>query len=75
MIEVDSLADKRRDLLVEKMKMDKEFTLFLDAHDLDPEDTTSDDWVTYRSMIHTYDKISYDIRNIEYRIRREHQVV
>lgn len=47
----------RDELILEKMKLDKFFTIFLDNADLD-DDTESNDWTTYKIMLKEYDRVS-----------------
>ena len=46
-------------LIVEKMKLDKFFSIFLDNSDLEDEDYGSDDWLTYKSMLENYKHINH----------------
>jgi len=48
----------QRDLHIQRMKLDKFFSTFLDQTDFDPEDTSSPDTITYNEMAKTYRNVS-----------------
>lgn len=53
----NDLHNIRDELIIEKMKLDKFFTIFLDSAELD-DDMQSVDWKTYKSMLKDYDKVT-----------------
>jgi hypothetical protein len=63
---------KRNDLLAEKMKLDKFFTMFLDKFErkMDPENTNTPVWKLYKKESARYNKICQEIRNAEYWIAK-----
>jgi hypothetical protein len=63
---------QRHDLLMKKMKLDKFFTMYLDKFDkqMDPENPTTPVWKLYKQKSAEYNKISQEIRNIEYWINK-----
>lgn len=60
----NKLSFLRDQLIIEKMKLDKFFTIFLDNADLD-DDRESDDWVTYKSMLREYDRVSRLLADVQ----------
>ena len=63
---------RRHELLMQKMKLDKFFTMYLDKFDkqMDPEKPNTPVWKLYRQKSADYNKISQEIRNIEYWIKK-----
>lgn len=45
------------DLSVEKMKMDKQFSIFLDNNKLDENDVDTEEWATYKAMRIEYSEL------------------
>lgn len=54
--DIDQLQKMRNDLILEKMRLDKFFTIFLDNAELD-DDVDSPDWITYKEMLKDYNKV------------------
>ena len=71
-----NLIEKRNHLLIERMKMDKFFTLFLDKYErkMDPENTDTPIWKLYKTKLKEYDKIQYEIKATEYWMSKESHV-
>lgn len=64
------LLDLRNQLILEKMKMDKFFSKFLDKHDLTEENTCTPEWHTYKTMLTDYEKLNAAIKTTDYYIRK-----
>ena len=64
----NQLHDIRTQLVVEKMKMDKFFSIFLDSHEMDDQDTNTPEWATYREMIKSYERLNHLIKSTDYYI-------
>ena len=64
--------DERDRLVVEKMKLDKFFTLFLDKCEkrLDPDKTNTPEWALYKKKLKEYDKVSHGIKEANYWINK-----
>lgn len=58
----------RTQLIVEKMKMDKFFSIFLDNNEMDDQDTNTPEWATYREMIKSYERLNHLIKSTDYYI-------
>jgi hypothetical protein len=63
---------QRHDLLMKKMKLDKFFTMYLDKFDkqMDYEKPNTPVWKLFNQKSTEYNKISQEIRNIEYWINK-----
>ena len=70
------LLNKRHELLVQKMKMDKFFSLFLDKFErkMDPEKPNTPIWKLYKEKLKEYGVLSQEIKNIEYWITKASNV-
>lgn len=44
-------------LVVEKMKLDRFFTTFLDENEMNDDDLDTPEWVTYKMMLQQYDRV------------------
>ena len=68
-----TLVEKRNKLIVERMKMDKFFNLFLDKFEkkMDPEKPNTPIWKLYRAKVKEYYAINQEIRNTDYWIAKE----
>lgn len=58
----------KNNLIVQKMKLDKFFSVFLDNVELSEENVGDDNWVTYREMLKDYDQVNHLIRTTDYYI-------
>jgi hypothetical protein len=69
-------TEKYNHLLVQKMKLDKFFSLFLDKFekDMDPDKTDTPIWKLYKAKFKEYNKISQDLKSEEYWINKENHV-
>lgn len=64
-----SLAKAHMQLCVDRMKMDKFFSVFLDNNELPDDNTETPEWVTYREMMKEYGRIGSLIKSAEYYLR------
>lgn len=62
------LFNIKNQLIVEKMKLDKFFSKFLDANEMDEEDTTTPEWFTYKEMLKDYERVNKLIKSADYYI-------
>lgn len=65
-----ALLAHRNELIIQKMKMDKFFSVFLDTHDLTEENTCTPEWHTYKAMLNDYEKLNASIKTTDYYIRK-----
>lgn len=70
------LLNKRHELLIKKMKMDKFFSLFLEKFErkMDPEKPNTPIWKLYKEKMKEYGVLSQEIKNIEYWITKASNV-
>jgi hypothetical protein len=63
---------RRQELLIQKMKLDKFFTMYLDKFDkqLDPDKTDTPVWKLFKQKSNDYNKLCQEIRNTEYWIKK-----
>ena len=63
---------RRNELMMQKMKMDKFFTMYLDKFDkqMDPEKPNTPVWQLYKKKSTEYNKLCQEIRNTEYWIKK-----
>lgn len=66
----NKLSEIYQNLVVQKMKLDKFFSIFLDNTEFDEEDTTSDDWITYKEMLKEYERIDHLLTTTKYHLNR-----
>lgn len=71
-----NMIEKRNELVAERMKLDKFFTMFLDKFErkMDPEKPNTPIWKLYRQKHAEYSKLTQEIRNTEYWIKKEANV-
>lgn len=64
--------EKRNNLVVERMKLDKFFTMFLDKFEkqMDSDKTDTPIWKLYKNKLKEYDDVQYGIREAEYWINK-----
>ena len=62
------LESFRNTLVIDKMKMDKFFTIFLDNAEMDNDNTSTPEWITYREMLKEYGRINDRIKTINCRL-------
>lgn len=73
---MNDLLNKRHELLVQKMKMDKFFSLFLEKFErkMDPEKPNTPIWKLYKDKMKEYGVLSQEIKNNEYWITKASNV-
>lgn len=71
-----TLVDKHNDLLLQRMKLDKFFSLFLEKYErqMDPDKTDTPIWKLYKSKMKEYEKLQYEIKSTQYWIDKENNV-
>ena len=65
-------VEKKQQLVIERMKMDRFFSLFLDKFErkMDPENTNTPIWKLYKKESERYNRVCQEIRNMEYWIKK-----
>lgn len=68
--------EKHQQLVVEKMKLDKFFSMFLEKFErkMDPDNTDTPIWKLYKLKMREYGKVAQEIKNEEYWIKKEQHV-
>jgi hypothetical protein len=71
-----TLTDQYSDLQVQKMKLDKFFSMFLEKFErqMDPDRTDTPVWKLYRNKLKEYEKVSHELRTTQYWISKERNV-
>lgn len=64
------LLQLKNALLIRRMKMDKFFTTFLDLYELDENDTSTPEWMTYHVMTERYNTTERLIRAADYHLKK-----
>ena len=69
-------VEKRNDLIIERMKLDRFFSMFLEKFErkMDPDKTDTPIWKLYKTKLKEYDKVQHDIRSAEYWINKRSHV-
>lgn len=62
-------AGIKNTLVIDKMKLDKFFSVFLDKYEITEDNLDTPEWFTYREMLKHYDHINNLIKTIDYRIQ------
>ena len=64
--------EQRHTLIVQKMQLDKFFSLFLEKYErkMDPDKTDTPIWKLYKTKLKEYDKLNHGIRTAEYWITK-----
>jgi hypothetical protein len=67
---------KHNELVLQKMKLDKFFSMFLEKFErqMDSDKTDTPVWKLYKSKLKEYDKISHEIKSNEYWLKKEQHV-
>jgi len=70
------MKTKLNDLQVEKMKLDKFFSMYLEKFErkMDPDNTNTPVWKLYRDKLKEYEKVDYEIKATKYWIQKEQHV-
>jgi hypothetical protein len=71
-----NLNEKYNSLQIEKMKLDKFFSMFLEKFErkMDSDKTDTPIWKLYKTKLKEYDKVSQELKNTEYWIKKEQNV-
>jgi hypothetical protein len=67
-----ALSESRQTMLVERMKLDKFFSLFLDKFErkMDPENTDTPIWKLYKNKLKEYEELQRSIKSSTYYLTR-----
>ena len=68
-----TLIEKYSDLQVQKMKLDKFFSMFLEKFErqMDPDRTDTPVWKLYKNKLKEYEKVDNELRTTQYWIDKE----
>jgi len=68
--------EKRNELMLQKMKLDKFFSMFLEKFErkMDPDKTNTPIWKLYNDKLKEYNKLNQEIRSTEYWIKKDQYV-
>jgi hypothetical protein len=71
-----NLNEKYNSLQIQKMKLDKFFSMFLEKFErkMDSDKTDTPIWKLYKTKLKEYDKVSQELKNTEYWIKKEQNV-
>ena len=71
-----TLTEKYNSLQIEKMKLDKFFSMFLEKFErkMDSDNTDTPIWKLYKTKLKEYDKVSQELKNTQYWITKEQNV-
>jgi hypothetical protein len=71
-----TMTEKYNSLQIEKMKLDKFFSMFLEKFErkMDSDKTDTPVWKLYKAKLKEYDKISQELKNTNYWIAKENNV-
>lgn len=71
-----NLIEKKNQLIIEKMKLDKFFSMFLEKFErqMDPDKTDTPVWKLYKSKLKEYEKVQHEIKATQYWIDKENNV-
>jgi hypothetical protein len=72
----NNLKQKLQDLQIQKMKLDKFFSMYLEKFEkkMDPDNTNTSIWKLYKEKLKEYDKIDYEIKSTNYWINKNNHV-
>jgi hypothetical protein len=71
-----TLIEKYGDLQVQKMKLDKFFSMFLEKFErqMDPDRTDTPVWKLYKNKLKEYEKVDHELKATQYWINKERNV-
>ena len=71
-----TLIEKYSDLQVQKMKLDKFFSMFLEKFErqMDPDRTDTSVWKLYKNKLKEYEKVDHELKATQYWINKERNV-
>lgn len=66
------LITKRENLCIEKMKLDRFFSMYLDkfGSKMDPDKPNTKIWSLYKTKLKEYESVSHEIKTLEYWISK-----
>lgn len=64
------LYDIKGQLQVDKMKLDRFFSIFLDENEMDENDLNTPVWFTYKEMLKEYDRIDRLLKTTDFYIKQ-----
>lgn len=69
-------TEKYNELLIQKMKLDKFFSMFLEKFErqMDPEKIDTPVWKLYKSKLQEYSKVNQSLKNEQYWVNKEQNV-
>lgn len=73
---MNEMKTKLNDLQVQKMKLDKFFSMYLEKFErkMDPDNTNTPIWKLYKDKLKEYDKVDYEIKATKYWMQKEQYV-
>ena len=71
-----TMNEKLHDLTVQKMKLDKFFSMFLEKFErqMDPDRTDTPVWKLYKTKLKEYEKVDHELKATQYWINKERNV-
>ena len=63
------LSNRYDELLLERARLDKFFSIFLNEYDLEEEELDSPVWVTYKSKLNEYSSLNLKIKTVEFKLQ------
>jgi hypothetical protein len=71
-----TMIEKYSDLQVQKMKLDKFFSMFLEKFErqMDPDKTDTPVWKLYKNKLKEYEKVDHELKATQYWINKERNV-
>jgi hypothetical protein len=71
-----TLIEKYSDLQVQKMKLDKFFSMFLEKFErqMDSDRTDTPVWKLYKTKLKEYEKVDHELKATQYWINKERNV-
>ena len=68
--------ERHNELILQKMKLDKFFSMFLEKFErqMDSDNTDTPVWKLYKTKLKEYEKIDYDIKANQYWLKKEQHV-
>lgn len=64
------LFEMKSQLIIDKMKLDRFFSVFLDKYEMDEDDVDTPEWFTYREMTKEYDRIDRLLKTTDFYIKQ-----
>jgi hypothetical protein len=71
-----SMTEKLHDLQIQKMKLDKFFSMFLEKFErqMDADKTDTPVWKLYKNKLKEYEKVDHELKATQYWINKERNV-